>query len=256
MQTRQGEVHFPPLERSYLRPMKAAFVGKHVLTPALLHSQIAKPVSQTPLQLLPLHFQQFGGTLRKHILLIRRGHVIPPVKSKSTRRSAIPKDLQVRVFRRDGWLCHWCGRPVIFAPAMRYLEKFVRDTGFEGALAYYDPRWRRDTAPLLDHLAAVIDHVLAHSRRGTADEANFVTACNKCNMRKNNLLDTDFSKRSPLIRPKGKYGEPELWDGLSWLFVCLIERQPTMATPSERAWLEAFRSFKSAPTQVRPTAVV
>src|SRR5262249_1418013 len=121
------------------------------------------------------------GTLLKHILLISRS-----------------------IFRRDRWLWHWCGRPVIFAPAMRYLEQLVKDRGLTQPLAYHDPRWRRDKAPLLDHLGAVIDHVEAHSRGGTVEEGNFVTACNKCNMRKNDALATDFSARSPLHQIKDK----------------------------------------------------
>jgi hypothetical protein len=35
---------------------------------------------------------------------------------------------------------------------------------------------------------------------------------------------------------KGKYGEPENWDGLSALFVILMEQSPE-ATSSEREWL-------------------
>jgi len=139
---------------------------------------------------------------------------------------------------------------------MRYLESWVRETGFEGPLAYYDPRWRRDKAPLLDHLAAVIDHHKAHSRGGADEEANFVTACNKCNMRKNNALAADFSKRAPLVRIKAKYGEPEQWDGLSSLFIGLIEGHLSMATPSERAWLGALRSTKLGPASLGPAAVL
>jgi len=28
------------------------------------------------------------------------------------KRAAIPKSLQVQVYRRDGWMCRWCGRLV------------------------------------------------------------------------------------------------------------------------------------------------
>ena len=35
-------------------------------------------------------------------------------------RRPLPKPLQVAVFRRDGWLCCWCKRPVIFAPVMNF----------------------------------------------------------------------------------------------------------------------------------------
>ena len=162
---------------------------------------------------------------------------------KPTRRVPISKDLQVHVFRRDGWLCRWCGRPVIFAPVMKYLEQFVRQHGINHSLAYHDLRWRRDRAPLLDHLGAVIDHVKPHSRGGTADADNFATSCNKCNTRKSDAQADDFTKRSPLFRVKGKYGEPRDWDGLATLFVVLVERGPSIASSSELAW---FRALKGA----------
>jgi 5-methylcytosine-specific restriction endonuclease McrA len=88
------------------------------------------------------------------------------------------KTLQLRVFRRDKWLCYLCGRPVIFAPAMRLLEESLRRRGHEGPLAYFDVRWGRDKAPLLDHLAAVIEHKTPRARGGKDDEANLKTACN------------------------------------------------------------------------------
>ena len=75
VQTRERNVHLAALEGSDLRPVKAAFVGKNVLGPALLEPVFAYSLAQTPLQLLQLHQQQFGGTLLKHILLIRRGDV-------------------------------------------------------------------------------------------------------------------------------------------------------------------------------------
>src|SRR5579872_2715295 len=165
---------------------------------------------------------------------------MPPTTLAKRSRKALTKELQVRVFRRDGWLCRWCGRPVIFAPALRFLEHWMRQTGFTGPLAYHDPRWRRDKAPLLDHLGAVIDHVEAHRRGGPDAEANFVTSCNKCNMRKNDALAEGFQKKSPLHQVRGKYGEPELWDGLSTLFIVLAGQAPQVTTLTERQWLAAL----------------
>jgi hypothetical protein len=123
---------------------------------------------------------------------------------------------------------------------MKYLEQFVRQHGISHPLACYDVRWRRDRAPLLDHLRAVIDHVKAHSRGGTANVDNFVTSCNKCNTRKSDAQADDFAKRSPLHRVKGKYGEPSDWDGLATLFVELVERDPSIASSSELAWFRAL----------------
>ena len=124
---------------------------------------------------------------------------------------------------------------------MRHLEQLVKRGGFTDSLAYHDPRWRRDKAPLLDHLGAVIDHVEAYSRGGKCEEGNFVTACNKCNGRKSNAPATNFTARSPLLRIKGKYGEPTDWDGLSRLFLMLAQQDLQWATPSELEWLRALR---------------
>ena len=41
---------------------------------------------------------------------------------------------------------------------------------------------------------------------------------------------------------KGKYGEPQHWDGLSSLFLMLAERDPPALTASERGWLRALSS--------------
>ena len=160
-------------------------------------------------------------------------------------RPLISKQLQVRIFRRDCWLCQWCGRPVIFAPAMRYLEQLLRQSGFAAPLAYHDPRWRRDRAPLLDHLGAVIDHIEPYSRGGASDEQNFVTSCNKCNMRKNVSLPQEYAVKSPLHKVRGKYGEPQHWDGLSTLFMLLIEQSTGPISPSEREWRDALRESSS-----------
>ena len=130
------------------------------------------------------------------------------------------------------------------------VEQFVRQNGFTGPLAYHDARWRRDKAPLLDHLGAVIDHVEPHTRGGVAEETNLVTACNKCNMRKNAASAEDFSLKSPLHRVRGKYGEPKEWDGLSTLFVLLVKQTPGAASQSEREWLRALKSPTNGPVSM------
>ena len=49
----------------------------------------------------------------------------------SKARPSLSKALQLSVFRRDGWICRWCNRPVIFAPVMRLIERDVREIGKE-----------------------------------------------------------------------------------------------------------------------------
>lgn len=165
--------------------------------------------------------------------------------AKRTARAKISLETQIRVLFRDGWLCRWCHRPTVFGPAFRLLDRFVRREGYDHPLAYYDLRYRRDAAPMLDHLAAVIDHVEAYSKGGEHGEANFVTACNKCNIRKNARVAEEYEKEKPGRPVKGKYGEPKHWDGLVAVFMVLSAAYPAELTASERAWRLALDEFLS-----------
>lgn len=155
-------------------------------------------------------------------------------------RPKIGLDIQTRVFFNDGWLCRWCRAPVVFAPTFRLLEGFVKESGPQVPLAYFHPNWSRRSAPLLDRLGAVVDHVEAYSKGGFHGEANFVTACNKCNAMKNDRKVLDHVRDHPLKAIRGKHGEPRDWDGLVALFLVLADRGITL-TPSERRWAQAFR---------------
>lgn len=71
-ETSQGKIQLSPLKRADLSPMKSAFVSENILGPPALKPEFANPLPQSLLKLLPLHLVQFGATLLKHILLIRR----------------------------------------------------------------------------------------------------------------------------------------------------------------------------------------
>jgi 5-methylcytosine-specific restriction endonuclease McrA len=155
-------------------------------------------------------------------------------------RPPLSKELQLRVFRRDKWVCRWCDRPVIFAPVMRLIERDVRTAGKGEPLSYYHAHWTRDGAPLLDELGAVIDHIEAHSAGGSSEEENLATACCKCNVRKSAARLDEWGKRPQRKPIKGKYGEPQHWDGLTALFVVLAQRDRSGLTLSERDWLKVL----------------
>jgi 5-methylcytosine-specific restriction endonuclease McrA len=155
-------------------------------------------------------------------------------------RAPIPKPLQVQVYRRDRWICQWCSQPVVFHAAMRLLENLTRKLGHEGPLAYYHLRWRRDQAPLLDWLGAVIDHKHAHAKGGGIEIGNLITACNKCNTRKSDSDATEHASKNPKREPKGKHGKPEHWDGFTSLFVVLADRDPSALSDSEREWFRVL----------------
>jgi hypothetical protein len=158
-------------------------------------------------------------------------------------RPTIPIAKQVEVLFRDGWICSLCHRPTVFPLAMKYAAQFVREKGYELPTAYYDMRYRRDRAPLLDHLACVIDHVEAYSRGGEHDVGNFAVACNKCNVRKSNEEKRTFLQQNPGQPVRGKYGEPSHWDGMSSLFVVLARENPDRLTVNERKWLNELERY-------------
>jgi hypothetical protein len=123
---------------------------------------------------------------------------------------------------------------------MKYLERYVRSRGHAGPLAWSSFAWRRDASPLLDQLGAVIDHVKAFSAGGSHDVSNFATACAKCNMRKSAEAVDEFQKKHPLRSVKGKYGEPQYWDGFSTLFVLMVRDDQRGVTRSEMEWYRAL----------------
>ena len=164
----------------------------------------------------------------------------PPVPLRRV-RSKIPLDVQVRVLFRDGWLCRWCHRPTVFSPTFRLMQVFVERSGYQAPLAYFHPNWRRDAAPLLDHMGAVIDHVVAFASGGEHGEANFVTACNKCNTRKNSLPAATYERERPGKPVKGRFGEPKHWDGLASLFLVLA-RSGIRLNAGEKAWRKALEA--------------
>ena len=59
-----------------------------------------------------------------------------------------------------------------------------------------------------------------------------------CNARKSSTAVDAFKRVAPARAVKGKYGEPEHWDGFSALFV-LLARGQTLST-SEKGWLAAL----------------
>lgn len=165
-------------------------------------------------------------------------------------RAKLSKELQLRIFGRDRWLCAWCGRPVIFGPAFKLISKDLRAAGHSSDLAYYHPNWTRAHAPLLDELGAVLDHINPFASGGACAENNLVAACSRCNMRKSDNpveLWANREKRKPV---KGKYGDPQAWDGLSSIYLMLAERHCENLTGDERAWLAALLKTGSSNRQI------
>jgi len=152
-------------------------------------------------------------------------------------RARLSREFQVSLFRRDHWLCHLCKRPVVFAPAMKYLQRELTQAGYSDP-SYWRDAYSREFAPLLDELAAAIDHVNPHASGGPSNAANLKTACYKCNSRKNDSDYAEWVRQNPIRKNRGK--EPLTWDGLSSLFMFYANRDPRILTQAEKEWLKAL----------------
>jgi hypothetical protein len=78
------------------------------------------------------------------------------------------------------------------------------------------------------------------SARGEPVSHVFAAACCKCNAQKSHATRDQYLVRSIKKSVKGKYGEPQTWDGLSLLFVALAQPDLTALTTSEKGWLRAL----------------
>ncbi|MGO9265029.1 MAG: HNH endonuclease [Candidatus Binataceae bacterium] len=92
----------------------------------------------------------------------------------------------------------------------------------------------------MDELWGVIDHVEAFSTGGADSEDNLATACNKCNGRKSSASLVKWGGRVMRKPVKGKYGEPQYWDGLSGVFIVLAERDAFGLSASDKGWLKVL----------------
>lgn len=166
-------------------------------------------------------------------------------------RARIPYSVRVEVFFRDGWLCSHCRRPTVFDLTMKLLAEETTAAGAGQALAYWNPQWRRDQAPLLDELAASIDHVEAFAKGGAHDISNFATICARCNARKGTRTREEHLAVDTPWRVKGKYGEPLIWDGLSSAYVMFARRVARPLTATERGWLAALEEHFAQGASIR-----
>lgn len=136
------------------------------------------------------------------------------------KRRDISKKDKLLIWGRDRWCCRYCGRPVIFAPAMKLLNRLAPDRG------YYHAHWKRPNSPLLDELGATVDHIHPVSLGGINAHENYLTACSKCNLKKNNSPIEDWGAVVESL--------PTNWDGLSYLFISLYRSDEADAT--DREW--------------------
>ncbi|MCE1194805.1 MAG: HNH endonuclease [Acidovorax sp.] len=110
------------------------------------------------------------------------------------------------IYARDGWRCRYCGTRVIDRSMRALLHRCLPDVARWGAR-------NADKHTALAALSASLDHILPHSRGGTNDEPNLVTACNACQFGRGQWTLEEVGFFDPREHP------PVLdeWDGLTRL---------------------------------------
>lgn len=134
----------------------------------------------------------------------RRPIVLPKGERDKIRMPS--EKVQEDIFMRDGWRCRFCCVKVVSKKARSVLVKrFPNET-------HWGPKeFLRHSA--LYSMTASLDHVLPHSRGGTNDPENLVTACYCCQFGRGEWT----LEESELLDPRNFVPVVDAWDGLSRL---------------------------------------
>lgn len=142
----------------------------------------------------------------------------PAIHGTSVQPRALPKQeriekrmpparVEVEIFERDDWRCRFCDTRVISRDARKV---FIRELPDE-VTHWTTSEYTRHTALLV--LAASLDHIMPHSRGGTNDENNLVTACASCNYARGAWTLEEVR----LSDPRDRAPIADRWDGLTRL---------------------------------------
>jgi hypothetical protein len=157
----------------------------------------------------------------------------PSVFERSNR--CVPAAVQVSTFKRDKFVCRYCGRHTVISPLLRLLSIAFGD------IFPYQRNWRMDSC----HAGywrdvASCDHLIPIARMGTSDLDNLVTACYMCNSIKQNWLVEELRWHlHPVPTDDG-------WDGLCGHYPELLRlfesRYPEARIAYFREWRRALQN--------------
>ncbi len=144
-------------------------------------------------------------------------------------RGNIPLPVQAAVFRRDGFVCRYCGKQTLFVPTLRLLSRRYPD------LLPFHSNWKRgECHPVFWTHSASCDHIIPLARGGCSGPENLATACYMCNDMKSQWLLSEL--RWTLADPSN-----EGWDGLSNLYSSMFEGSDARQEAYFRNWLRALK---------------
>jgi 5-methylcytosine-specific restriction endonuclease McrA len=128
-------------------------------------------------------------------------------KTKKSIRIPIRQKQLEELFNRDGWHCRYCGNPV--GGNRKHFKKFAKQIDMPELIHGRSDETRHGIYLMM---MASYDHVESHSRGGTDDFSNLVTACWQCQFGKYKFELLELGVDDPRSRkPNTKRG----WAGLT-----------------------------------------
>ena len=148
-----------------------------------------------------------------------------PVERQYSRETAL------RVFRRDGFVCRYSGKRLVFPGTLRLLSVLL-PVQFP-----FHPQWK----PARTHLAywqlhPAVDQIVPVTRGGKDEDSNLATTSQLRVSAKSSWLLEELGWR--LLPPEDLRG----WDGLSGWFGDFVAAHPqVLQKPSVKSWHDALR---------------
>ena len=153
---------------------------------------------------------------------------VPPERNSRSNN----KKEQMEQFFKDGFIDRYFGTKLINPGMLRVLSVKLPEE------FPYHPNWKTDECHMAywDYSPS-IDHKFPISRGGRDDQSNTVTTSMKGNLAKSNYTLEQLNWE---IQPEGNI---HAWDGLSRLFVKIVEKEPELKQISGvRDWYNATKS--------------
>ena len=170
-----------------------------------------------------------AGKLEEAGLVIQECYSFISTRRESRQYSAVE---QIRQFFKDGFIDRYFGSKLINPGMLRlFSEKLPEEFP-------YHPHWKTDVS----HIAywdyqPTIDHIVPITRGGKNDAINFATTSMKGNLAKKNYTLEQLNWH---LYPEGDIRD---WDGLSWLFVEIVKKEPELLQVNGiKFWYKATKS--------------
>jgi hypothetical protein len=149
----------------------------------------------------------------------------PPRELRRERK--VDRAMMVTVFKRDHFLCRYCGGKTILTPLMELMGVLYPDV-----FPFQSAGWKAGvTHPAVISRSPAVDHVVPVVYGGVNSDENLVTACSPCN-----TIKADFSLEMLgwELRPVEEFE----WDGLTRFYPRLWDLAGRPKPQYHQGWMK------------------